>query len=354
MDTSSLLPAFQASGPFATALVDVSHDSETGAHAHELRVREVCDALTTAGAGPDVVEPVRDRLLDVVHWPAPVARLVVANADGVLVDAAHASRVDRSLGTWSALPDLATWVRQRAGDRTFVLALVDHTGGRVSVHDSATPAPLDTTEVTGQTLHVQQVASDDWANLKYQHTTENVWAANAEEVAEAIRGRVAAGHDLVLLAGDPQSRPLVRESLGDQIHVVELDTGSRSADGGDAALDEAVRHALNNEAMAIHLELQRELSERLGRGEGAASGVDAVADALVRGQVEVLLLDPDEAAGCTLDVGSHPGFPVGELGVVPADQGLIAAAVLTGAQVSPLPARALGGAPVAALLRWAA
>lgn len=355
MDTTSLLPAFQASGPFATAFVDVSHDNEKGAHEHELRVREVCDALSSAGAEVAVVEPVRDRLLDLLPWPGPVARLVVANAGGVLVDTAHAGRVDKPLATWGALPDVATWIRERAGDRTFVLALVDHIGGRVSVHDSALPTPLDSTEIDGETLYVQQVPEGDWASLKYQHTTENVWARNAEEVADAIRGRVAAGHDLVLLAGDPKSRPMVKDALDGQVHVVELDTGSRASDGGDQALDEAVRHALNNEAVGMHLELQRELSERLGRGEGAAAGVDAVADALVRGQVEVLLLDPDEAADRTLDVARHPGFPLAEeLGTVAADQALVAAAVLTGAQVSPLPVRALGGEPVAALLRWAA
>ena len=36
MDTTALRPALEATGPFATALVDVSHESENGAHEHEL------------------------------------------------------------------------------------------------------------------------------------------------------------------------------------------------------------------------------------------------------------------------------------------------------------------------------
>ena len=47
MDTSTLSKLFQADGPFATALVDVGHDNENGAHEHELRVRATDKAGNT-------------------------------------------------------------------------------------------------------------------------------------------------------------------------------------------------------------------------------------------------------------------------------------------------------------------
>jgi hypothetical protein len=72
----------------------------------------------------------------------------------------------------------------------------------------------------------------------------------------------------------------------------------------------------------------------------------------VRGQVETLLLDPVAARDLTLDTTEHPGLVVGAEGELRADQALVAAAVLTGASVAVSPSATLGGAPVAALLRW--
>ena len=56
METSSLASLYQATGPFATVLVDVSRDSENAAHEHELRVRSAGEALTGQGADETVVK----------------------------------------------------------------------------------------------------------------------------------------------------------------------------------------------------------------------------------------------------------------------------------------------------------
>lgn len=136
---------------------------------------------------------------------------------------------------------------------------------------------------------------------------------------------------------------------------MELPTGQRTEDGGDEALQQAVREALRAEVVRRRTELTHRLRDRLGRGEGAATGVRDVAEAFTRGQVETLLLDPGGAAGLELEPEKVPGLAFGKAEVtekVRADQALLAAAVLTDADVSVLPAAAMGGAPVAALLRW--
>jgi hypothetical protein len=280
---------------------------------------------------------------------------VVATQDGVAYDQVTHASADRPVATWGPLPDLARWIEQRDASVTFVLAIVDHEGGDVSVYSSALPAPSTSETVTGSTENIHQVGASDWGALKFQHRTENVWKHNAAEVADHVMSHVRSGARLVLLGGDPRSRSLVRERLNETMaQVVELEHVSRAEDGGEEALEQSIRQALSDQVVQRRLERVHELRERLGRGEAAASGVDDVADALVRGQVEVLLLDPAAAADQQLDVARHEGLSLGAAtpdGPVPADQALVAAAVLTDAEVGVAPASALGG-PVAALLRW--
>jgi hypothetical protein len=356
MDTAVLTPVFQSSGPFATVLADVGRETENGGQAHELRVRAACEQLRKQGADEAVVDLVAERLGEVVPEPAPVARVVVANDRGIAYDEVAHTRVDQPVATWGPLPDLARWIEQRDATVSFVLALVDHEGGDVSVYSSDLPRPEESESVSGSTENVSQKGADDWGALKFQHRTENVWKQNAAEVADHVMSHVRTGTRLVLLGGDPKSRSLVRDRLNEtEAEVVELDHASRAADGGDEALQQAIRAVLVEQVVRRRLDRVHELRDRLGRGEAVATGTSDVADAFVRGQVETLLLDPAGAADIELDVSAHPGLSLGEATPaepVRADQALVAAAVLTDADVGVAPSAAMGGAPVAALLRW--
>jgi len=356
MDTASLSSAYQASGPFATAFVDVSHDSENGEHEHELRVRTARQALLDQGADEDVVKAVEERLAELVNQPAPVSRLVVATPGGVVLDDVASLRVDQPVASWGPLPDLAAYLEHKDSVTSFVLAIADHEGGDVAVYDSDVPDPEEEASVGGETHHAHKVPVGGWSALRYQHTTENVWGRNAADVAEQINSHIRDGQNLVLLAGDPQSVPRVRERIEDtDVTVVELATGTRAEDGGDEALQQAIREALLDHAVQRRVALSHELKDRLGRDYAVATGVHDVADAFVRGQVETLLVDPRGAADLTLDLSQHPGLVVGTdlpEEPLPAVQALVAAAVLTSADVAVTRSATLGGSPVAALLRW--
>ncbi len=356
MLTTRLTDLYGAPGPFATVILDVSHDTESGRHEHELRVRAATDELAGQGAPETVVKEVSERLAELVSDPPPVTRTVVASSAGVLFDDVSHSRTDRPVVTWSPLPDLALWVEHQDTVTPFVLAVVDHEGGDVAVHDSDVPQAAEQESAGGETHHIHKVPVGGWSALRYQHVTENVWARNAEAVADEIISQVRAGYHLVLLAGDPQSLPTVLARLEDSpATVVQLDTGSRARDGGDEAMQQAVREALMEHVVARRLEDVHTLRDRLGMDDAVATGVRDVADAFVRGQVDTLLLDPPAAAELTVDPADHPGLGLGAeqlTGPVRADQALVAAAVSTSAAVSVTPSAAMGGAPVAALLRW--
>lgn len=357
MDTTTLAPVYQSAGPFATVFVDVSQDSENGRHEHELRVRSACEQLAAQGAPESVLEAVGDRLAANVDRPAPVGRLVVATPESIVYDEVALTRVDQPVATWAPLPDLAAWVAHRDATLPFVLALVDHEGGDISLWDSDVPEPEIETDAGGEVQYAHHVSTGGWAMLNFQHSTENVWHHNADAVAAEITKLVRShGHPLVLVGGDPTSVSMVRKDLADlPATVVQLEHAQRATDGGDEVIAQGIREALLAEVVRRRTDLTHRLREALGRGEGAATGVRHVAEAFVRGQVETLLLDPAALAEHELDPAAVPGLAFGDAepsGPVRADLALVAAAVLTDAEVSALPTAALGGAPVAALLRW--
>jgi Bacterial archaeo-eukaryotic release factor family 2 len=356
MRTARLADLFQHEGPFASVTVEVDHASENGAHEHELRIRAASEQLIEAGADGATVQAVVDRLGEQVSEPAPVSRTVVACHGEVVFDEVVHGAVEQPIVSWGPLPDVGPWVEHQDSSIRFVLAVVDHEGGDIGIYTSEVPEPEEESTAGGETHHVHQVPTGGWSALRYQHVTENVWKRNADAVAEEIVSHVRTGPRLVLLAGDPQSRALVMDALeGAPADVVQLESGSRAQDGGDEALRRAVREVLMDHVVSRRLERARELKDRLGRGEAVATGVRDVADAFVRGQVETLLLDPQPAAELTVTPQDHPGLSLGAAQVdepVRADQALVALAALTGAEVALSPRAALGGSPVAALLRW--
>jgi hypothetical protein len=303
-----------------------------------------------------VVSLVTERLAETVGSPAPVARMVVAGRSGIEFDEVTHQRVDQPVVSWAALPDLAGWVRLEDRNIRFALALVDHEGGDISVYRSDVPEPEEESSAGGETYHVHKVPVGGWSQLRYQHESENVWKRNAEAVIAELESVISRGVRLVLVAGDPRSSAQVLDALNkSEATVVVLESGGRADDGGDEAQQQAIREALLDYAVTRQVELAHRLKDRLGQDSAVATGVAEIAEAFVRGQVETLLLDPDAAAGLRLVVQDHPGLELGEVPATEplrADQGLLAAAVRTGAEVGVLPEAALGGVPAAALLRW--
>lgn len=348
---------YSHSGPFASIFVDVSRDAADGAHEVELQARDACSQLGEQGASDTVVDRVATLLATPPHQPAPVSRAVVATADEVVFDEITRARATKPSALWADLPDVTTWIMHEDGAIPFAVAVVDHEGGDIATYQSSTPDPAEVSTAGGDDEHEHKVRGGGMAHMRYQRTAENVWAKNAGLVAEGLRSRIADGLRLVFIAGEPDSRSKVTDGLAslDGVEVIELDHGGRARDGGDEAMHEQVADILAEHAAARRLETAHALEDRLGRGQGAVTGVADVAEAFVRGQVQALLIDPSEAADLEVVPGDHPGFPVDEVPTrepLRADLALIAAAARTGSEIVVMPSRALSGAPVAALLRW--
>lgn len=357
MKSDRLASIYADPGPFASAYLEVSRDQEQGNRVVELSVRAVSDELAAQGAPSEVLTTVAERLGESTGQPAPISRCVVATERGVLFDELTRSHHAQPMATWGPLPDLAAWLRDASQQVPFVLALVDHEGGDVSTYSVDDMGPEREASVGEPSKYEHKVRGGGWSHLKWQHTAENVWAQNAAEVAAEIERQVRTGPDLVILGGDEHSRSLVTDQLPDTIsaEIRVLDRSGRPVDGGDDALAADVESVLRDVVVARQLRMVHELKERMGRGESVALGVRDVADAFVRGQVDQLMIDPDAAADFTVLPSDYPGLALGASTLeeeVRADQAFIAAACLTDADLAVATAATMGGAPVAALLRW--
>jgi hypothetical protein len=355
--TDNIAQLLEDPGPFASVYVDVSRDMEDGNRVVDLAARGASHSLLEQGAPSSVCDRIRDLLTESLHVEAPVSRAIVVTERGALLDEVSRARTAHATATWASLPDLGAWIADEDTRVPFMLALVDHEGGQVSVHRSSLRSADVTESVGSPDVHENKVRGGGWSHLRYQHVAENVWMRNAEEVAVEIERQARRGVELIMLAGDPRSRSQVVEALGDvRAELVQLESGGRAADGGDAALFHEVDDVLARHVTASKLSDVHALRDRLGKGESVAIGIADVVDALIRGQVDRLLIDVDRSQEFGVEPRNHPGLSFGTVKDLPesirADLVLIAAAALTAAEVSVARARTMGGAPVAALLRW--
>ena len=354
MKTEPLADLYTDAGLFATVFIDISKDTESGAHELDVRIKNAAGALMSAGAPAEVVTSVAERLAEDVDVPAPAGRIVVATGRGVLLDQTVHTEVATAAATWEPLPDLAAWIASADRAVPHVLALVDHEGGQIM----AGTEPFGEGATVGEEdPHEQKVRGGGLAHRRMQQTAQNVWQENAREVATAIQARLRDGLPLVILAGDPHSRAQVRTELGDPdgVQIAELEHGGRAEDGGDQALHAAVADVLSEYADSAERALRSELDERLGQGRGVATGVREIIDAFVQGQVNTVLLDPEAAFAESVTPGEHPGLALSgatEMDAVPGDRALVAAAARTGAEIRVLTSAQLHGASAATLLRW--
>lgn len=356
MELQRLAALYADPGPFASAYVEVSRAQEDGDRLAELQARAARDELVAQGCPEELAQQVADTLATSTHEGGTVSRCVVATERGVLLDELTHRHRAQPVAAYDVLPDLGAWLADETLLVPHIFVLVDHRGGSVTTFASDVTHPDAAAEVTKADPDEHKFHGGGWGHLRYQHNTENVWYHRQEEVATELHRQLRDGPDLVVLAGDPQARPKLIEALGEtRATIVQIDGGSRSADGGDEALQAELQEALRGQVVARVLAELHELRDRLGQGTRVATGVADVVSALVRGQVDRLYLDPDAAAAFELSVDDHPGLSLGAIastGELRADRVLVAAACLTDADLVVAHTSQLVGTPVAAILRW--
>ena len=257
-----------------------------------------------------------------------------------------------------ALPDVSGWLRQVDRVFPFLLVQVDRTGGDLALYRAVTQDPVDEKTVKGETFQIRKVPVGGWAHSKYQHRAEGIWAQNAAEVAEALTSVVGQQRPrAVLVAGDVRAVQELIDAVGTlSAPIVKLESGGRAAGTSEEALWAEVEAVVAQFEAHAEREVAERLAEGVGRQRGVAVGPHEVLEALVKGQVDTLVVDLDEVRDATIRPRDFPGLdlpgPVVETDELPADRVLVAAAARSDAEISLLPSELIPQSAVAAILRW--
>src|SRR5215218_7637101 len=180
MNLKRLRPVFEEAGPYVTIHVDVGRRNEDGAGQVESRWTRIRHDLERASVSDSIVGQIGERVHENTHLPGEVRRTIVAAGDRILLDDVQAGHhVRPEVVELDTLPDLASWLDAEDQAVPFVLAVVDRTGGEVSVYRAAGRPPVDEETVTGATFYITKVAEGDWAQKQFQQTAENRWHENA-------------------------------------------------------------------------------------------------------------------------------------------------------------------------------
>lgn len=344
MDLSFLRPLYAHPGPWASAYLDATPDTEDAARAVALRWRGLRQSLAEQGASAGLLAAM-DAALDGV--PAEPDRrgvaLFAAEAapDDVTVERLPAPpRAD--LARYGPLPHTMPLVAQRGEEVTWLRVVVDRTGGDLSGYDAGGLRRQETVQ-GDETYPIRKVKPGGWSQARYQREAETTWqrntgdvAAAAAELAEAFRP------DVLVVAGDVRARQLLFDQLPKRWRerTVLTDAGSRAAGADLEGLDEAAAVAVAEVAQRR----TREAVDRFGAQEGLGNGLAAVVTALQREQAEAVLIVDDPSSTDELWVGPEPAqlaldpAQLREMGVeepvrVRADAALVRAAAGTGADL---------------------
>lgn len=368
MDVTFLGSVTDHPGPFATVCADVTHTSENADTELDLRVRALAARLTEQGAPEPVVDAVRGRLVEGNDGGAAGTyrgRAVVAGPDGtVLFDAPLAAAPRTETAEWSSMPDLVSVLRALPGRVPHVVVVVDRVGADITVA-TAPGLPFDESTVQGDDQLMRKVKGGGWAHHRYQHTAENVWIHNMQQVIDEIDGLVeTAGARFVLLAGDVRARQIFTDRSTARIKdvLVDMAEGGRAEGADRTVIDQRVQELVAENEAAEDARVLEQIASASAHGL-AVTGTALVVEALRKAQVETLVLAEEQddeqlfVGTSALEIGlsreDMATLGVSDAARVPVGRALLRAAIGSDAAVVLLPRSAMpGNIPVAAVLRY--
>lgn len=303
-------------GPFATVYLDANRVSANGAGEVALRWRKLRADLERAGTDETTLTALDEAIDSPPNAGGPRGRVLVAAAGTVLFDEVLPSPPVRQFAAWTPLPNLVPYLAQRGPAIAHVLVVADRTGADVSVvsaeHAAERLGADESHSVEGsQQYPVTKTSVRDWSEQHFQQRVQNSWAANAKDVADAVRPlaeQVKA--EAVIVAGDPRARSLLCRDLPNvldqHVQVIDVEEGGRGAGSSSDSLAGAVRDALLRISWHRRHEVLTHLQQNIGREHFAAAGTRDVLHALQRSQVDTVVLSDDPSSPLTAWIGPEP------------------------------------------------
>jgi hypothetical protein len=308
MDLAWLQPAVSGPGPFVSAHLDVSRDSEDAAHEIDLRWQAVRRQLEEQGAPGELVDQVESRMLAQAERPGEAGRSVVAGPEGVIIDQVTMRRPWRDSGHYGQVPHLMPLLRGMGGAIGYAVVEVDRAGADVTVVEPYSGSG-EQHEVEGGHEVLHQVGGGGWSHRRYRNRVQDSWDRNADAVAADVTKVFDQHHpEVIVVSGDPEasSRLLERLDPDSRSRVVKVEGGGRPEGKDEKVFQQRIDELLTQRLQAHMGDVLARYTEAKGTDTNVASGLDAVVAAARGGSVETLLLHDDPSSDLRLWAGEEP------------------------------------------------
>ncbi|MFP5021719.1 baeRF2 domain-containing protein [Pseudonocardia phyllosphaerae] len=333
-------PLTETDGPFATVVLDATHDTAEATEQYRLRWRDLYSRLADAGADEATLTVLDDAVTGADAPDGTAGRVLVAGPGGVLLDRHTEVPPERGTAAWGQVPDLLPLLAAVGEDVPTVVVAIDHTGGEIRAVDGEVETV--SSDASGP-VHKANIAGPGEGSADAR--VEETWKRNAQAVAERVDKLVRGGNaGLLVVAGDAPSRARLRDELSPAAAEVMAEIENT---GGTVPeqVDDTVRAAADEVREQRRVAGLDSFRTAQGRSDGlAVTGLDAVVAATRAHAVETLLLDASATPGTEVVLGADAsavaisGADLDQLGqqatasATPADA-LIRAAAATDADV---------------------
>ncbi|MBT0995671.1 hypothetical protein KIN34_15435 [Cellulomonas sp. DKR-3] len=318
MDLHWLTPLLGRPAPFTTVFLDATRAEVAGESEASDRWRAARRDLERAGAASGVLDEIEELVARPPSVRGPHGRVVVADADGVVIDRVVSEAPAQTVATHGPVPDLLPAVRSADESVSLLVVEVDRTGADLTWKDADVARSTaeggdqpgrETVEGDHDDIHKTR---EGGLSRRSQTRAEDSWHRNAEAVAAFLDRRVTErSPELVVVTGDVRAVALVCEAVGQHVRelVVEVPGGARGEGVKAGAFATKVREEVDAFRMRRRGATLDRFAQALGRGDGAVTSLADVVEVLRRGQVAELVLADAGLAGLQdreLVVGGQP------------------------------------------------
>jgi hypothetical protein len=320
VNLSFLHPLYAVEGPFASVYLDTSWNAEDPGHAIALRWRAQHQALAQQGADEATLAALDAAVGRATGVPGEHGHVLFAAGGRVVLEHLLPHTPRRPTARWSTLPHSMPLVMQLSETVPYVVVLADRVGADITAYGPDGAGPTE--------VHVEGEREDitkrrpggyaGWSQRRYQRRAENVWEHNAKLVGEQVEELVnLTGARVLAVAGDVRARAALRDHLSKRSLSIltEIESSARAPGADGKPVLRRVRELLAGAAAVDRQEGIARFERERGQHDRAVEGLTAVAAALRRAQVDVLLIRDDPTSTAALWAGQKAT----DLGVDAAD-----------------------------------
>jgi Bacterial archaeo-eukaryotic release factor family 2 len=346
-----LHPLYEGDGDCASLYLDASRASEDAVEQVALRWRAARERLAGDGAEPATIGALEDLVTGLAHSLPGLAAF--ARNGRVIFTVALPRPPRREIGRYARLPHVMPLLAQEPPRVPRLHVRADRSGGEIVAvrpHAGVSGDPAGgaaVREVSGQGWPVHKTSVGGWSQARYQRSTEEAWAENAKELAEAVTAAAAQYHaGLIVVAGDVRARSLLLEHLSTPLResAVIVD---REVDASSGLIEEVADEAVRARADGETRGRLEQFRAQLAAGQ-AVEGLAATLAALRDGQASDVFVADDPSSTASAWIGPGPAdvavsrAELAERGIdepVPdrADAALVSAATATDAELRFVP-----------------